>query len=63
MQQKTYTVVGIHPETDQRYCDSIEAATPNAAEKKIRARLPEMLIAAVFEGDLTPVDTKTYGRD
>lgn len=57
MKNKTYTVVGILPDTDQRYCDTIEAATPNSAEKKLRAMLPDILIAAVFEGLIIPMDT------
>jgi hypothetical protein len=63
MKKKPYTVVGIYPDTDQRYCDVVDAATPDSAENKVRARFPEMLIAAVFEGSITPVDTKTYGSD
>lgn len=60
MKNKTYTVVGVLPDTDQRYCGTVEAATPDSAEKKIRAKLPDLLIAALFEGDLTPVDTNSY---
>lgn len=59
----TYTVVGIYPETDERYLDFTIAPSPDAAEDAIRARIPELLIAAVFEGKLTPVDTKIHSRD
>jgi hypothetical protein len=63
MKNKTYTVVGVLADTDQRYCTTVEAATPDSAEKKIRAMQSELLIAAVFEGDLTPVDTHPYGSN
>jgi len=58
-----YTVVGIHPDTDQRYCDTVIASSPDDAEELIRSKFPEVLIAAVFEGDIAPVDTKSYGSD
>lgn len=63
MKNKNYTVVGILADTDQRYCNVIAAATPDSAEKKARAMQAELLVAAVFEGDLTPVDTHSYDND
>lgn len=58
----TYTVVGLHSETDERFADHVDAASPDEAEEMIRATYPEILIAAVFEGELMPVDTGIYGR-
>ena len=61
---KTYTVVGLWPDTDQRFCEPTDDAnTPDEAQAEIAEKQPGLCIVAVFEGNLTPVDnqrTVTY---
>ena len=57
---KMFTVVGFYAANDQRYCDSFEAKTPDKAEKLAVAKAlteesADLLIAGVFEGELTAV--------
>lgn len=57
---KMFTVVGCYEDNNQRYCDTFEATTPYKAERMAiaRARAEEtanLLIAGVFEGDLSAV--------
>lgn len=57
---KTYTVVAVYADNHQRYADTFEAKNPEGAEKKAQAlakkeEASELIIAAVFEGDVKPV--------
>ena len=50
-----YTVVGVYEDNGQRWCDVFVAKSPADAEAKA-LRVYEGLVAAVFRGELTPVD-------
>lgn len=57
-----YTISGIRPQTMERYCQTVEADNPRAAEDKVQemdgsGKGHEIYISGVFEGDLMPVDT------
>ena len=55
-----YTVVGFWPDGNYRFCASLQAATPEAAEAKVLDEYPGVAITATFEGVLYPVDDETY---
>ena len=57
---KMFTVVGFYEDNNQRYCDTFEAKTPDKAEKMALAKAraeesTDLLIAGVFEGELSAV--------
>lgn len=51
-----FTVVGVYQDTDQRFSDTVHSQGPRDAEQLVRAAHPTLLIAAVFEGAIAPVD-------
>lgn len=59
----TYTVFALYADNFQRFCETVEAPTPDEAESIIRANAEgELLIAGVIEGRHVCVDTaKIYG--
>ena len=59
----TFTVLGVyHEPLGQRYAQSIEAPDPQRAERAICEQAEsELLVAAVIEGDVHPVDV-AYAR-
>jgi hypothetical protein len=53
---RTYTVVGIFEDNEERFATVVEANTPLQAEAAAGSQTDYLLIvAAVFEGALTPV--------
>lgn len=53
----TYTVLGIYPDTEQRFATSVEAETPQRAEELAYAEADgELWIAGVIEGEHVCVD-------
>lgn len=62
-----FTVVGVYPETGQRYAEYVEAKDAAEAERKIVRRVEcessyELLVAGVFEGSLTALDEDPVTR-
>lgn len=61
---KQYTVFGLYPDNLQRWSDGYLAKDAAEAILLARAQYDDgMLIAAVVEGDIRPVDTGMYGED
>lgn len=63
-----YTVVGIWPETKERYMEHVSATSPRQAEDLVQMTAMDkggvLWVAAVFEGKLTAVDTyATFADD
>lgn len=58
---KTYTVVGIHEDTQQRDALHVRAASVSNAIK--RALAQGIAVAGVFEGKLYAVDEGQYAGD
>ena len=58
---KQYTVVGVYADNDyQRFADCVEAEDPQQAEYLVvNSAVGELIVAGVFEGDITAVDAKT----
>jgi len=55
-----YTVVGIYEDNHQRFCTTVDALTPGQAESLAEAEAgPDLIVAGVFAGDLTPADIHT----
>jgi hypothetical protein len=56
-----YTVVGVYEDSDpiyQRYADTFEADSPEEAETKaLIATDDALIVAGVFEGEITAVDS------
>lgn len=51
MSDKTYTVIGVYADNQQRYADTFEASSPEAAEEQAEASTEtELIIAGVIEG-------------
>ena len=56
-----YTVLAVYAETHQRYGDSVEAATPQEAERIARENADEpLIIAGVIRGFHDCADTYAY---
>jgi len=58
-----YTVVGVYLDSDpiyQRYADVFDADTPEEAEELAYSTASlDLVVAGVFEGELTAVDKET----
>ena len=57
MKTKTYTVAAVYEDNRQRFACAVEATTPGEAIKQIDEAYPGLIIAGVFEGNHTAVDT------
>ena len=59
--QQFYTVVGVWPETQERYLEHVAAQTPRQAEDLVqmtaREKGGELWVCGVFDGQLVAVDT------
>ncbi|NLF98964.1 MAG: hypothetical protein GX565_02315 [Lentisphaerae bacterium] len=55
-----FTVVGFYPDSEQRFCEFIEASSTVAAEREIQKSYPGLAVCGVFRGKHTPVDRKDY---
>lgn len=53
----TFTVVGYWPDSDQRFCTWLTAATASAAERQCLDEHPGISVCAVFDGKHAAVDT------
>lgn len=62
--QPFFTVVGVWPETKERYMEHVAAQTPRQAEEFVQMTAKEkggeLWVCAVFEGKIAAIDT--YAR-
>lgn len=66
--QPFYSVVGVWPETRERYLEHVVAASPRQAEDLVRLTAQEkggeLWVCAVFEGNLVALDSyATFADD
>lgn len=55
-----YTVVGIWPDSEQRWMDSVYAESGDAAARKVNSYYPGLIVAGVIHGDHQAEDTQPY---
>jgi len=58
---KTYTVIGVYAEDDQRFAEAFEAVDPDGAEQQAHDYAEaEIVIAGVVAGNVVMADAATY---
>jgi hypothetical protein len=55
-----FTVIGFWPDTDQRFCDVVRAATASKAEDLCLQSYPGVAVCGVIAGSHTCVDASPY---
>ena len=62
-----FTVFAVYESDGQRFSDSVDATDSTEAQRRIREAVKvsgeNLLIAAVVEGDVNPVESETYGHE
>lgn len=58
--EEIYTVVGVWPDTGQRFMDSIYARSGDDAAQKIDKCYPGLMVAGVVHGEHQAADTRPY---
>lgn len=64
MSPRLFTVVGYYPDNGQGYTEAVLGATPEYAAMIAQELNGDLVVIAVFEGDLTPLywDDETEGN-
>lgn len=60
MKEELYTVVGVWPDSAQKFMDSVYASSGDEAEAKINKMLPGLMVAGVVAGSHKAADTGPY---
>lgn len=59
-QEDIFTVIGIWPDSAQRFMDSVYAVSGDNAAEKINKCYPGLMVAGVVQGDHQAADTQPY---
>ena len=56
----TYTVIGFHPNTNERYMETIQAENGGDAERKAAQKQPSVVVTGVVRGEFNSTASKSY---